>query len=180
MTMGDRVAVLKEGLLQQCATPRELYDNPANMFVAGFMGSPGMNFIEAPIVDGGIDLCGILIPVPRETLHTTSSKTVALGIRPEDFVISTSGIACDVELVEELGADAYVYGRASVWEREHQIVARTDWRNRPSVGARLQLVPASADCIHVFDTESGMRISKSPNSKRNTQLTFTMTSPTQP
>jgi multiple sugar transport system ATP-binding protein len=180
MTMGDRVAVLKEGLLQQCATPRELYDNPANMFVAGFMGSPGMNFIEAPIVDGGVDLCGIVIPVPRETLHTTSSKTVALGIRPEDFVISTSGIACDVELVEELGADAYVYGRASVGEREQAIVARTDWRHPPSNGARLQLAPASADSIHVFDTESGTRISKSTNSKRNTQPTFTRTSPAQP
>jgi len=180
MTMGDRVAVLKEGFLQQCATPRELYDNPANMFVAGFMGSPGMNLIEVPIVDGGVDLCGILVPVPRDTLHVASSKTVLLGVRPEDFVVSTSGIACDVELVEELGADAYIYGRAAMGDREQTIVARTDWRHPPSKGARLQLAPANADCIHIFDTESGMRISKSTAPKRNTELTPTRNSPSQP
>jgi multiple sugar transport system ATP-binding protein len=180
MTMGDRVAVLKEGFLQQCATPRELYDNPANMFVAGFMGSPGMNLIEVPIVDGGVDLCGILVPVPRATLHAASSKTVVLGVRPEDLVISASGIACDVELVEELGADAYIYGRASMGAHEQTIVARTDWRHPPSKGARLALAPANADCIHIFDTGSGTRISKSTAPDRNTELTPRRSSAAQP
>jgi multiple sugar transport system ATP-binding protein len=180
MTMGDRVAVLKEGFLQQCATPRELYDNPANRFVAGFMGSPGMNLIEVPIVDGGVDLCGILVPVPRATLHAASSKTVVLGVRPEDLVISASGIACDVELVEELGADAYIYGRASMGAHEQTIVARTDWRHPPSKGARLALAPANADCIHIFDTGSGTRISKSTAPDRNTELTPRRSSAAQP
>ncbi len=68
MTMGDRVAVLKDGLLQQCAAPREMYDKPANLFVAGFMGSPSMNLMELPVVDGGVRFGDLVVPVARDTL----------------------------------------------------------------------------------------------------------------
>ena len=68
MTMGDRVAVLKDGVLQQCAAPREMYDRPANLFVAGFMGSPSMNLMELPVVDGGVRFGDLVVPVARDTL----------------------------------------------------------------------------------------------------------------
>ncbi len=68
MTMGDRVAVLKDGILQQCDSPRRMYDHPANVFVAGFIGSPAMNLMEVPVVDGGVDLHGHVVPISREEL----------------------------------------------------------------------------------------------------------------
>ncbi len=68
MTMGDRVAVLKDGILQQCAAPREMYDRPANLFVAGFLGSPSMNLMELPVTDGGVRFGDTVVPVARDTL----------------------------------------------------------------------------------------------------------------
>src|SRR6478735_69107 len=111
MTMGDRVAVLKDGLLQQCDTPRRMYDHPANVFVAGFIGSPAMNLMEVPVVDGGVDLHGHTVPISREDLAGVG-KTVTLGVRPEDLDLSTdtAGIPVTVDVVEELGADAFIYG----------------------------------------------------------------------
>src|SRR5689334_21333266 len=89
MTMGDRVAVLKDGLLQQVDTPLNLYDAPKNLFVAGFMGSPAMNLIEAQIVDGGAKIGDFVVPVERALLAKAGDdKTVTLGIRPESFHIA--------------------------------------------------------------------------------------------
>ena len=111
MTMGDRVAVLSAGVLQQVASPRELYESPANAFVGAFIGSPSMNTIEAPIVDGGVRLGDYTVPIERDVLAKAGdAKTVILGIRPEDLHISDEGAEMKVSLVEELGADAYVYG----------------------------------------------------------------------
>jgi multiple sugar transport system ATP-binding protein len=113
MTMGDRVAVMKDGVLQQCDTPLSLYDRPKNLFVAGFIGSPAMNLIEGKITDGGIAIGDFTVPVPREVLaKADAEKSLVLGIRPENFNLSDSGdgIGIDVAVVEELGADAYLYG----------------------------------------------------------------------
>src|SRR6266536_2394114 len=85
MTMGDRVAVLSDGVLQQCATPLELYDRPVNMFVAGFMGSPAMNLVELPKVDGGLQLGDRVWPVEPGVLSTTASNKIVVGMRPEDL-----------------------------------------------------------------------------------------------
>ncbi|MGW7594899.1 ABC transporter ATP-binding protein, partial [Streptomyces rubiginosohelvolus] len=74
MTMGDRVAVLKDGLLQQVDSPRNMYDRPANLFVAGFIGSPAMNLVEVPITDGGVKFGNSVVPVPREALSAASDK----------------------------------------------------------------------------------------------------------
>src|SRR5471030_920118 len=83
MTMGDRVAVLKDGILQQCATPRELYETPDNVFVAGFMGSPAMNLVSGKVVEGGIAFDGTVLPVDRARLAKLTSDTATVGFRPE-------------------------------------------------------------------------------------------------
>ena len=158
MTMGDRVAVLKDGVLQQCATPREMYDHPANLFVAGFLGSPSMNLMELPVTDGGVRFGDIVIPVARETLAQADATTVMLGVRPENLELASSGLELEVDVVEELGADAYVYGRVNVQGTDQTIVARVDWRNPPAKGEKVHLNPVDAGSLHVFGTESGLRL----------------------
>src|SRR6186997_1426130 len=83
MTMGDRVAVLKDGLLQQCATPRELFTHPDNVFVAGFIGSPAMNLFDVPVIEGGVKFGSGIHPLKRELLAGAGPE-VTLGVRPED------------------------------------------------------------------------------------------------
>ncbi|OBI92827.1 ABC transporter ATP-binding protein, partial [Mycobacterium asiaticum] len=108
MTMGDRVAVLKDGVLQQVDTPRALYDNPVNTFVATFIGAPSMNLIDAAVADGVVRSPDLRIPVPRGT-----AERVLVGIRPESWDVVPTGAAGSltvrVELVEELGFESFVY-----------------------------------------------------------------------
>src|SRR3712207_5567679 len=93
MTMGDRVAALKDGVLQQCDSPGTLYDRPANVFVAGFIGSPAMNLLTGPAVDGGVRLGGAVLPVPREQLARAAAGNgqVTVGFRPEDIRLGVAG-----------------------------------------------------------------------------------------
>src|SRR3984885_5525053 len=112
MTMGDRVAVRRDGVLQQCGAPRELYRSPVNMFVAEFIGSPAMNLLTVPVVDHCVGLGDWSIPVPREITATTNE--LVIGVRPEHLDIGESGIEMQIDLVEELGADAYLYGRITL------------------------------------------------------------------
>src|SRR5687768_3986558 len=116
MTMGDRVAVLKNGVLQQVDTPRNLYDRPTNEFVAGFIRSPAMNLVPVPLTDGGAVLGGHPVPVSRSVLAFLAdegSRTATLGFRPEavEFVGAGEGFPVEVQVVEELGSDAFAYGR---------------------------------------------------------------------
>ena len=90
MTMGDRVAVLRDGVLQQCAAPRELYRDPTNVFVAGFMGSPAMNLFTLPVLNQTVSLGDWIIPIPREIADTAAE--VVVGIRPEHFDIDGLGV----------------------------------------------------------------------------------------
>jgi len=156
MTMGDRICVLKDGLLQQVGTPRELYDHPTNVFVAGFIGSPAMNILELSTTDGGVKLGDIVFPVEREKLGKASGGSVQMGIRPEDLALSDHGLAVEVDVVEELGADAYIYGHA-IGNDGLQIIARTDGRRPPEKGATVHFAPDS-EHVHLFDTASGERI----------------------
>jgi multiple sugar transport system ATP-binding protein len=166
MTMGDRVAVMKDGILQQVDSPLHLYDTPKNLFVAGFIGSPAMNLIEGKVVDGGIQVGDFKVPVPREWLTKAAGETsLTLGIRPENFSISDSneGIGLDVAVVEELGADAFLYGTlAGLPEDERlnaqQIVARISSRVPPARGSTVRLA-ADSEHFHVFSTKSGDRLS---------------------
>jgi multiple sugar transport system ATP-binding protein len=162
MTMGDRVAVLKDGLLQQCDTPRTLYDRPDNMFVAGFIGSPAMNLRTVKIVEGGVDLAGATIPVDRAALAKASGDTVTLGFRPESLEVSDgNGFPVTVHVVEELGSDAFLYGSLEGSDPTHgevDVIARVDPRNPPKLGDTVRLTIRS-DELHVFNAETGERIS---------------------
>jgi len=154
MTMGDRVCVLKDGLLMQVGTPRELYDTPDNVFVAGFIGSPAMNLLELPVTDGGVKFGDTVFPIERSVLSGTGDR-VTLGVRPEDLDISEHGLPVQVDVVEELGADAYIYGRAA--DTDLQIIARTDGRRPPEKGSTIQFTPKQGH-VHLFDTANGSRL----------------------
>ncbi|NHN55539.1 sn-glycerol-3-phosphate ABC transporter ATP-binding protein UgpC [Calidifontibacter sp. DB0510] len=158
MTMGDRVAVLKDGVLQQCDTPRRMYDHPDNVFVAGFIGSPAMNLMKLPVTDGGVQLGNGTYPIERGVLN--GAREVTFGVRPEDMTPATdgSGLPVEVDVVEELGADAYVYGRVPGSEATATpIVARVDGRQVPQKGETVHFVP-KGDHVHLFDVESGARL----------------------
>jgi multiple sugar transport system ATP-binding protein len=178
MTMGDRVAVLKDGLLQQVDSPRNMYDRPVNLFVAGFIGSPAMNLVEVPITDGGVKFGNSVVPVNRDALKAASDKgdsTVTVGVRPEHFDIveengggaaasltkdtedAPAGLAVSVNVVEELGADGYVYGTAEVGGETKDLVVRVEGRRVPEKGATLHVVPRPGE-THVFSTSTGERL----------------------
>ncbi|MEV6277181.1 sn-glycerol-3-phosphate ABC transporter ATP-binding protein UgpC [Nocardia sp. NPDC051832] len=163
MTMGDRVAVLKDGLLQQCATPRDLYRDPANAFVAGFMGSPAMNMFTLPVDNGTVSVGGHALAVPRSVVEAAEGSVV-VGIRPEHLEIGGSlakGIEMEVDVVEELGSDAYLYGRTIADSTANGageiIVARADWRNPPAKGTRLTLA-TTPDHTYFFSANDGRRL----------------------
>jgi multiple sugar transport system ATP-binding protein len=123
MTLGDRVAVMLSGILQQVGSPMELYDNPANLFVAGFIGSPGMNFMPAKLENGTVHLPMVDVPVPRDVLSRLGSRArevkLIAGIRPEDFEDATrvdnesrargTTFRARLELVEAMGAEFYAH-----------------------------------------------------------------------
>ncbi len=162
MTMGDRVAVLKDGVLQQVDTPRALYDHPVNTFVATFMGAPAMNLINAGVADGVVKVPDLAIPVPRSPgrLHR-----VLVGIRPESWDVvpahTPGSLAVNVELVEELGFESFVYAtpvKPDGWSaRSQRIVFRTDRRTAVSMGEWLSIVPHAREVLF-FDVETEERI----------------------
>ncbi len=165
MTMGDRVAVMKEGVLQQCDTPRVLYDSPVNAFVAGFIGSPAMNLVEGTLAEGGVTLGDTVIPLPA-ALHQAAGgngAVVTVGLRPESLELTTEGrgIPAVVNLVEELGAEAYVYAQlAAHFDRSvtavSDIIARVEPRSAPRSGERIHL-RVREESILLFDSKSGER-----------------------
>ena len=160
LTMGDRIAVLKDGVLQQVGTPRDLYEKPNNAFVAGFIGSPAMNLSHADLVEDGVKFGTATVPVDRETLAAASGPVATIGVRPEDITVSPNegeGLAVDVDLVEELGADGYLYGHSIVEGKRTDIVARVDGRNHATAGDTVYITPDRTH-LHVFDKESGKRI----------------------
>ncbi len=159
LTMGDRIAVLKDGILQQVGTPRDLYEKPNNVFVAGFIGSPAMNLLPADVVEGGIKFGTLNHAIDRDTLSNARAGQITVGIRPEDVVVSTSGegLPVTVDVVEELGADGYLYGHADVNGQRTDIVARVDGRSHPSIGDTIVISPKQGH-VHAFDTESGERL----------------------
>jgi multiple sugar transport system ATP-binding protein len=160
MTMGDRVAVLNAGVLQQVDAPRAMYDRPANAFVAGFIGSPAMNLLtltvegDAPLHLGTFDLS-----LPREGRAALKGSGVTVGVRPEDLTLSAdgAGIPVTVELVEELGSDAFLHGSVTGGGGTELLVARVDPKSPPQKGSQVHLAPRP-DKVHWFDTSTGLRL----------------------
>jgi multiple sugar transport system ATP-binding protein len=158
MTMGDRVAVLKDGILQQVDTPLNLYDKPANLFVAGFIGSPAMNLLKAHNVDGHAKLGDIEVPINRDAAGKAHGD-ITIGVRPESWRIvgEGEGIPVKVSVVEELGADGFVYGTSGAEGTPDQVIVRIDARRNHRKGETLW-VTTDPEHVHVFESESGARL----------------------
>jgi multiple sugar transport system ATP-binding protein len=161
MTMGDRVAVLKDGLLQQCDTPRTLYDRPQNVFVAGFIGSPAMNLRTVKVVDGGVEVAGVKVAMERDVLSASGGDSLVLGFRPESLEIAADGFPVTVNVVEELGSDAFLYGSLEGSDPTHgevDVIARVDARTPPKLGDVVNLRIRAGE-THAFHADTGERIS---------------------
>lgn len=175
LTMGDRIAVLKDGLLQQVGTPRDMYDTPANSFVAGFIGSPAMNLGTFKI-DGKLARLGsATVPLSDETLAAITPEDngeITIGFRPEALRLvgpeADGTIPIQVELVEELGSDAYIYGQLagdadvmSLGSGEEgagrQLVVRVPPNSAPAPGSIIhaEIIPGQQ---HNFSVSTGLRL----------------------
>ena len=159
LTMGDRIAVLKDGVLQQVGTPKDLYRAPRNEFVAGFIGSPAMNLLPGVAVDDGIRFGQAAVPVAA-ALRSRITGPVTLGIRPEDMIVGespTGSTIVTIDLVEDLGSDGYLYGHYDDGGDPRSVIVRAAGNGLPTVGASLP-VYARPEGVHLFDASSGERI----------------------
>jgi multiple sugar transport system ATP-binding protein len=169
MTMGDRVAVMKDGYLQQVDSPLNLYDRPANLFVAGFIGSPQMNLLSATAVEGRAKIGDYLVPVD-EAAAQKMTGSVVVGVRPEAWrVVSAEegGLPVEVTVVEELGSDAFVYGSltnefghaadVTSGAGDAQVIVRVDPRQVPAKGETIYIRIRTGE-THLFHAGSGERI----------------------
>jgi multiple sugar transport system ATP-binding protein len=166
MTMGDRVCVLKDGDLMQVDTPRNLYDRPDNVFVAGFIGSPAMNLIDVDLDTDGAHLGGAVLPLQRETMSVLSAegaKTATIGFRPESIRVvgQGEGFPFEVVVVEELGSDAFAYGTMHTTRSgagDKLVTIRVDARRPPMKGETIHIFIPTEE-THVFSSETGRRVS---------------------
>ncbi len=157
MTMGDRVAVMEDGELRQVDSPLRLYDRPANLFVAGFIGSPRMNLLPASVREGRARIGDLEVPLPRAV---SGPATVTVGIRPEDFRPASPGesaLSLEVTVVEELGADSFVHGYVPVAGHRHLAIVRAGDRSVVRQGDVLRIT-ADPERVHAFHAETGARL----------------------
>jgi len=160
MTMGDRVAVMNAGELQQVDTPLNLYSKPVNLFVAGFIGSPQMNLLQAKSADGQAKIGQYLVPVDP-TASNKMSGDITVGVRPEAWRLVSAaegGLPVQVTVVEELGSDSFVYGTSDVEGTPSNIIVRVPAREQVRKGDMLYVTTDPRD-VHVFDTTTGLRLS---------------------
>ena len=155
MTMADKIVVMQDGRVEQTGSPLELYDRPKNLFVAGFIGSPGMNFIAGKArSDGTVTADGADINLPFAGQHTLAEgQPVIYGVRPEHLELAAGGIAATVAVVEPTGAETHVVLRVG----ETEIVAAFRDRHSFSPGETIHLKPRP-DRAHIFDTATGLRL----------------------
>ncbi|MCB2177257.1 MAG: sn-glycerol-3-phosphate ABC transporter ATP-binding protein UgpC [Actinomycetales bacterium] len=173
MTMGDRICVLKDGILQQVGSPSDLYDTPKNVFVAGFIGSPAMNIGEFKVADGAAKLGAAVIPLPRAALDALSPEDggrITVGFRPESLDLvpegSTGAFHVKVDIIEQLGSDALAYGTIAEPGAEggihsgagdDQVIVRVDPRKTPNKGDIISVAVREGE-RHLFRPSSGTRI----------------------
>ena len=151
MTMADRIVIMRDGHIQQIGTPSEVYHNPANTFVAQFIGAPAMNMIPGEITESGSILLGTGGRV-NAGLAAMSGQKVALGVRPEDLIanVPEAFLEGKVAVREPLGHETLIYVATDIGE----FIAKADGRHPPEVGASVQL-GALRDNLHVFDADTG-------------------------
>ena len=179
MTLGDRVVVMQGGIAQQIGTPDELYERPANLFVAGFVGSPAMNFFPGTLTATGVRLSFGEVPLTdqvRDTIgrHPGPHGNVVIGVRPEHLgdagLLDAHGrdravtFTARVDLVESLGADKYLYftpADSADTSAENELVARVPAASKAAGGQPIELALDPADVV-VFDAASGVNLSIAP------------------
>jgi multiple sugar transport system ATP-binding protein len=170
LTMGDRIAVLKDGLLQQVGSPLVLYDKPANAFVATFIGSPAMNIGTFPIKGESVAIGDALVPLSREALAAVTPEDegkITVGFRPENLEPATKdqpgAIPVEIDIVEELGSDAYAYGSlkgsdpATATLQGGSLIARVDPRAVPRKGEVVYFTVRKGE-QHNFSAATGERL----------------------
>ena len=150
------MTVLKDGVLQQCDSPRELFTKPVNLFVAGFIGSPAMNLVPAQLTNEGATFQSLTLSVPPELRTAVTTGQVTIGFRPEAVqIVPSGGLDATVTTVEELGSDSFLY--CTVEGLSSFVVARAEGLSMTLRGDRVSLVP-DASAVHFFDTETGLRL----------------------
>jgi multiple sugar transport system ATP-binding protein len=184
MTLGQRVAVLRDGILQQCDTPQRLFHHPVNLFVAAFIGSPSMNLVEARVADGAISFAGYTLPLAASSAMAGERRQVILGIRPTDFSVASAAneeqprMAVVPSVIEDLGAETHLIfpvdaprvatdavraaadvegddeGTLLADDARAQFTARIDARSTFSSGTAVELAVDTAG-LHFFDPETG-------------------------
>jgi multiple sugar transport system ATP-binding protein len=165
MTMGDRLAILNDGILQQVGAPLEVYERPANLFVANFIGTPPMNFVRCRVDEDGalLSAASFALPSPPAALAALAAragKTVIVGVRPENIVEAgrparepTAALELVAELVEPLGNEIVLHGRRG----DDLLVFKMDPHRQPAMGAVVNAL-VELDAMHLFDGESELRI----------------------
>jgi multiple sugar transport system ATP-binding protein len=153
MTMADQIVVMHDGRVEQIGNPLQLYDHPINRFVAGFIGSPAMNFIEGRLSGGFVEAAnGARLPAPRAST-ATDGRPVVYGIRPEHLDIADDGFDAEVVVVEPTGSETQLFARLG----QQELVGVFRERHEFQPGQRVRLRPRG-DCAHLFDPTSGQRI----------------------
>jgi multiple sugar transport system ATP-binding protein len=147
--MADRIAVMNEGRIEQLGEPLELYDRPANLFVAQFIGSPAMNVFDGVVRNGGVEALGARWP----SAGGAEGQRVKYGIRPEHLEPASSGIPAEVVVVEPMGAETELLVKIG----DMRLTVMTRGRANTGPGERIFLSP-QASHAHLFDADSGLRI----------------------
>ena len=153
MTLADQIVVMQDGVIKQVGAPLDLYDRPANLFVAGFIGSPTMNFFEGSIADGVFMTDhGAALPLP-DGLGPVPDEPLVYGIRPEHIALASEGLAANVELVEPTGPEIMIEANLS----GHHIVAAFKERHDIGLGEQLHLLPDRGKA-HLFSKADGRAV----------------------
>jgi multiple sugar transport system ATP-binding protein len=158
MTLGQRIVVLDRGVIQQIDAPMRIYERPVNLFVAGFLGNPAMNFFRGKVRQQSgavIEGEGAQLHVPA--LQAQAGQEIVAGVRPEDLHVVQGGtpgsLKATVELLESVGSEAFIHATSGGWK----LIARSAPHNLPAIGASIALQPAP-DRIHFFDAQTGQRL----------------------
>jgi len=161
MTMADKIVVMHDGLVEQIGAPLELYDRPANLFVAGFIGSPAMNFVRGTIdVNGAPSFRaanGISLPLGAVPANFDGRPAV-YGIRPEHFVIADDGAEAIVQVIEPTGSETQIVAKLGVEENAPDIIAVFRERHQFKPGDKIRLKP-DPGLVHLFDAATEQRLS---------------------
>jgi multiple sugar transport system ATP-binding protein len=153
MTMADRIAIMRDGRLQQVGTPGDVYRHPANVFVARFVGTPSMNVLRGEVTDTGVAVAGVEVTSRRPPLVTGSE--VDVGIRPDEITFGAEGLAAAVERTEDLGHERLVFATTSSGDA---VVVRLDGHaSCPAPGETTHL-EADGPAVHIFDVSTGTRL----------------------